>query len=152
MAEVVIASAIIGIITTTLMASISAVMKIGYRNTPYIQSALLAEEGAEALRVMRDTSWSSNIASLSNGTNYRFYFDSSASTYTATTTYFLIDSKFDRTFSLSAVSRDNNHDVVSSGGTNDSNSRKATITVSWRENNATTTKVIETYISNAFEN
>ncbi len=148
--EVVIAASIISIATVTLFASFGLIQSFALRNTNSIKAALLLEQGAEELRLMRDASWTTYISPISSGTTYRFA--TSTATWTATTTVLLIDNKFDRSFVLSDVYRDSNYSVVSSGGTLDTGSKKITISVAWREGNATTTKTLETYLFNVFSN
>lgn len=148
--EVVVASAIISVTVVSIFGVFATTVKMGKNNIPHIQAALLAEEGAEAVKMLRDFGWAQNVATLSNGTTYRLGWDGSR--WTATTSAAMIDNKFDRTFVLSSVSRDSNFDVVTSGGTSDSGSRKAVVSVSWMENGATTTKNLEFYIFDSFNN
>lgn len=114
------------------------------------KGAYLAQEGVEAIKIMRDTGWS-NISTLNNNTDYYLYFDTSSSTnntWKATSTISTIDSIFDRTFKLYSVNRDSNGRVVLNGGTLDSNTREVNVSVSWKLKGATTTKVLSTYITN----
>lgn len=148
--EIIIASSIMLLIVVSVFSSYAVAISSSTKNTAYLQSAFLAEEGVEALKNMRDWSFSSNIASLTNGSLY--YLEWQNNHWQATTTGALIDSKFDRTFSLQSVSRDGSHDVVTSGGTVDSNTKKVTVNISWREGNSTTTKSMESYVSNIFSN
>lgn len=133
-----------------MLASYGGLTKLSYRNTPRIQAAMLAEEGAEALRSMRDASWTSKIATLSNGTTYRLYWNGSA--WTATTSVVSIDNTFHRTFSVASVGRDSNYNIVASGGTTDTNTKKVTVNVSWRDGSSTSTKTVEFYLFNTFVN
>lgn len=150
--EVIIATSIIGLVSVTVFASFSLVTSYAHKNTATLQAAFLLEEGAENIRILRDFGWTANIASLTPGISYRFVWDSAASTWKATTTVVLIDSKFDRTFVLSNINRDGSHNIVTSGGTSDAGSRMATITVSWLDGGATTTRSLATYIFNTFIN
>ncbi|MES3005700.1 MAG: type II secretion system protein [Patescibacteria group bacterium] len=149
--EVIIAAAIIGSSVVFIMGVYSGLSKLSFRNTARIQSAMLAEEGVVAVKTMRDAGWSSQIASLTMETPYRLYWTGSA--WRATTSPAIIDNQFDRTFVLSSVSRDNTSaDIVTSGGTVDVNSRKVTVNVAYQDNGATTTKSLESYIFNIFNN
>lgn len=149
--EVIVASAIIATATVALFASFALVLSSSLRNSSMLKAVFLLEEGSEAVRFMRDYSWNTNISSLSNGINYYFYWDTSLG-WRATTTSSLIDSKFDRSVVFSAVNRDASGNVVSSGGSLDSDTKKATISVAWREGTATTTKNLETYVFDTFNN
>lgn len=148
--EVVIAAAIIGASVVFIMGIYTGLSKLSYRNTARIQSAMLAEEGIVALKTMRDSGWTSRIAPLTLGTTYSLIWLNSM--WQATTTSVLIDSQFERTFVISSVSRDTNSDIVTSGGTVDPNSKKVTVSVAWEDNGATTTKSLEGYIFNIFNN
>ncbi len=151
--EVLIASAIIMTSVVSIMGVYGGLTSIAIRNTSKVQAGMLLDEGAEALRFMRDVSWNTNIAPLINGTTYTLYWDYSVSNYgwRATTTRDMIDDQFDRTFVLSSVNRDaTSFDIVNSGGTLDSGTRKATITVSWYDGVATSSKSIIMYLFNTY--
>lgn len=125
-------------------------IKISLSNPASFQASFLAEEGIEAIKFMRDTSWSSKIAVLSVGTSYTLIFD--GATWKATTTPTFIANKFDRRISVANVYRDGSGNIVSSGSL-DLNTKKILVEVSWqKEAGATTTKTITTYVSNIFNN
>ena len=113
------------------------------------KGAYLAEEGIEAVKIIRDTGWS-NITNLTDNTNYYLYFDTSSSTnniWKATSTASLVDSIFTRIFTLNPVYRDTDGRVVQSGGTLDLHTKKITVSISWKSKIATTTKSLSTYIA-----
>ncbi|MDO8565088.1 MAG: hypothetical protein Q7R67_00445 [bacterium] len=130
--EVMIASTIILGAVVTLLGVYGLYFKTALSNAELVQAAYLAEAGIEEIRFLRDQSWSTNIASL-----------------TSTTTW--IDN-FQRTVNLSPVYRDASDDIVSSGGTLDSNTKLVTSSVSWQASGATTTRNISTYITNLYAN
>jgi len=147
MVEVIIASAIIAVVLVAVITVYQNMARISLDNTENIQAAFLLEEGAEIVRIWRDNNWS-NITSNTVGATYRPYWD--GTNWIATTSPYLIDAS-DRTVVFSNVYRDGSFNIVNSGGTLDSNSRKATITVSWSSfGNATNTKSLEMYIFNTF--
>lgn len=149
--EVIVASAIIISSTVGILGIFGGLTSLSLENTPRVQAAMLLEEGAEALRLMRDAGWTSKIGTLANGTTYRFAWVNGE--WRATTTPSMIDSTFDRTFTLQAVNRDTTtYNIVSSGGTLDSGTKKATVSVAWSYKGATTTRSIELYIYNTFNN
>ncbi len=148
--EILIAGAIIAATAVTVFAAFSGVVKYAEQNTALVKAGYLAEEGIEALRMMRDSGWTTNIASLTTGSTYRLAW--SGSQFVATTTNSFIDKQFDRTVVLSSVGRDSNYNIVTSGGTTDTGTRKATVTVSWKNGSATISQSIETYIFNTFSN
>ncbi len=148
--EVIVGSAIIGSAVLATLGAYATLSKISYQNIPKIQAAYLAEEGVEVVRTMRDAGWSIKIATLSTTTSYSLYWNGTS--WTATTTSSLIDGIFSRTFTLSDVGRDANFNILSSGGTYDSGSKKVSVTVSWPSSSGTSTKNMQSYIFNTFKN
>ena len=144
--EVVIASAIIGSVSVSVFGGLGLMTQYAVRNTSFVKASMLAEEGIEALRQMRDFGYASNILNLTPGSTYRFAWDGSKWVSTTAVNF------FDRTFVLSNVNRDMDFDIVSSGGTLDSGTKKVTVTVSFKEGVATTSRSIEGYIFNTFNN
>ena len=148
--EILIAVFIFSIILGSLITASSTYFSGAGDNLISTKGAYLAEEGIEAVKTIRDSSWN-NISSLSDNTNYYLYFDTSSSTnniWKATTTASSIDSTFIRTFKVNAVYRDSNGRIISSGGTLDLNTEKVTVSISWKSKNSTTTKTLSTYITN----
>lgn len=148
MVEVIIASAIMGSVIIGIINAYRSLVDISLQNTEKIQSTFLIEEGVEAVRVMRDTSWS-NIASSTVGTTY--YLKWRNGNWTATTTPQIVDI-FTRTIVYSNAYRDGSFNLVESGGTADTNSRKATVSVAWPGQAGTTTRSVDLYIFKTFNN
>jgi len=91
-----------------------------------------AQEGVEVMRFLRDLSWDTNISPLITGNLY--YPNVSGTTWVLLASDpGLIDSRYTRSVELNKVLRDANDDIVSSGGTEDTDSREVTVTVSWGE-------------------
>lgn len=124
-------------------------VKISFSNPSVFQASFLAEEGVEAVKFMRDSSWTTNIAPLSTAIYYTLIFD--GTTWGVTTTPYLIDNQFDRRVSVTDVFRDISGDIAS-GGTPDLNTKQVLVEVSWLKDNSTTTRKITTYVSNIFNN
>jgi len=143
--EVVIASAILLFIVLGVLGSFGITIRTSLSNTKLLQSSFLLEEGAEVLRHMRDDSWS-KISNLVPSTTYAFMKTDSDWSIFEGKEY--IDG-FERIFLVEQVSRDGSSDI-SESGTIDSNTIRATINVSWYENNATTTKSLSLYLTNIF--
>lgn len=116
-----------------------------------MQAVFLLEEGVDAVKGLRDTSWTSNVAPLFVDTDYWLQFGGSAWALTSSAQPF-IDGRFDRRVKVFTVLRDSSDDIVVSGGTADPNSKKITVSVSWFDRGATTTETASTYISNLFSN
>lgn len=154
LAEIIIASSIISITLLVLVSVYSSVAKYSISNVRSLKATQLVEESIEVLKYLRDSGYTNNIASLSNGTTYHLFWDENVASgsWTATTSNILLENKYQINFVLSSVARDASFNVVTSGGTLDSGSRKATISVSWREGSATSTKTAETYLFNIFNN
>ena len=145
--EAIIASAIISVVLVAIISAYQNLSRLSLQNTENIQAAFLLEEGGEIVRIMRDNNWS-NISSLTNGTTY--YATWNGTTWVSTTTPNEID-VFTRTFVFSNATRDMNFNLSQTEGTEDPNSRLVTVSVSWDNyGNGTTTKSLQTYIFNTF--
>ncbi len=142
--EVVIGSAVL-LSLVSLIAVYGVHLRIALSTTPKMEAVLLAEEGLEAVRFMRDSGWSTKIATLTSNTPYYLYLSGSGWVSTTTNTY--IDSIFERKFILSDVYRNGTSDIVSSG-TLDANTKKVSVSVSWSDHGATTTTALYTYLTN----
>ena len=127
MIEILVAASII---TASVLAAMAVAQKSIYvarQSFHTSQASFLLEEGAEAVRVLRDNAWT-NISSLTTGANYYPLFSSGTWTLSATSLQVGI---FTRTVSMANVSRDSTtSDIVSSGGTNDASTKLVTVTVS----------------------
>ena len=148
--EVVVASAII---VTAFLAfasvatsAVSASQKILHKT----QVAYLLNEGNDAIKTLRDIGWTSNIANLTNGTNY--YLSWNGTRWSLTTTANTVG-KYTRKFVFSAVNRDSTtKDIVASGGTVDAGTKLVTETVTYTEGSTTTTKTLYFYVTNLLGN
>ncbi len=149
--ELLIGVSIIAAFMIASMVSFQKAVELSNRNGRAIQAAYLAEEGVEALKLMRDNGWQTKIAALTPGTSY--YFEFSSGLWKSTTTNTYIDGIYERKFVLSQVRRNaTTKDIVTSGGAIDASTTQATVSVSWRGQNGTTTKSIATYLVNLFDN
>lgn len=124
-------------------------IKISISNPSIFRASFLAEEGIEAVKYIRDESWSSNIGSLSLGTSYTLTFNGLA--WGVTTTPLFIENIFDRRISFSDVYRDASGNIAESGSL-DANTKQVVVTVSWLKDTSTTTRQITTYVTNIFNN
>ena len=95
-------------------------------------AAQLAQEGIEAVRSLRNESWSANIASLTVGTQY-YPIISSDSWQLDTVDPGPLQEKFTRFVKFSSVERDFNDDIVSSGGTVDADTLQVKVTIQWTD-------------------
>lgn len=148
--EVVVGIGIIGV----LLFSLGQIGQLALRTILHASSAsralFLAQEGTEALRILRDQSWGTNIAPLATTTTYYINFDGASFTL-PTAPPALIDSTFTRTLAVEDVFRDGSDDIAPSG-TLDTKTKKITVTVSWDERGTTTQEHISLYLADLFQN
>ncbi len=147
--EVVLGTALILVVVVFLTQTYNIYINFALANENNTKANFLLEEGLETLIFLRDDGWTANISTLTSGSTYYLYFD--GGDWVSTTTPQYIDSTFVRSFVLSNVNRDSNDDIATSG-TNDPNTKKATVTVSYWQGHSTTTKSIATYITNIYVN
>lgn len=150
LAEAVISISVLAIVLTLLGVVGSNLLRTSLDNTARVQAAYLSEEGLEAVRLIRDGGWTTNIAPYASGSTFYLYFDGVGWNATSTNTF--IDSTFERSVTLNEVRRDSSQRIVSSGGTVDPNIKKITVTVSWNSRGATSTRSVSTYLANVFDN
>src|SRR3989344_6412219 len=106
MVEIIVA---ISIITVSILAAMAVAQKSAYLSRQALhatEASFILEEGAEAVRIFRDNTWS-NISSLTPGTNYYPTFSGGTWILSGTPNTFGI---FTRTASITAVNRDNSTD------------------------------------------
>ncbi len=148
--ELMVAISIASLILISMTQAVVVAVDTSERERHMIEALHLAEEGIEAVRAMRNTSWSANIQPLVNSSNY--YAVTSGGNWLLNNTYpGLLLGQYERAIQFSQVFRDAN-DNISSSGVSDPKTRKMTVTVGWRERNATTTVVLETYLTNFLQN
>lgn len=149
--EAVIATAIISVSVFGIVSVFQYLSSHAIENTRDLQAQYLAQEGIEALRLMRDDSWSSRIAPLSDTTTYSLEYASSSDIWKSTTTPQTTEDGFTRTFTVDEVQRDSNDDIVESGGSNDPDTRKFNVVVEW--GSATSTRrEVNIYLTNIHDN
>jgi hypothetical protein len=61
-----------------------------------------------------------------------------------------IDGVFDRTVTISNVSRDSNDNIVSTGGVIDSRTKKVLVTVTWSKGGVLNSKSLTFYVADIF--
>ena len=149
--EILVAVFVFSVILSSLIFTSSAYLSGAGDNLKSAKGAYIAQEGIEAVKIIRDTNWNT-ISALTDNTNYYLYFDTSSTTNntwkaTSTVSYATVDSNFTRSFKLNSVYRDANGRIQSSG-TLDNNTEKVTVSVSWISKATTTIKTLSTYITN----
>ena len=148
--EVLIACTILSLSVLSLISASTKGLQVSRQALRQTQVAYLLEEGGEAVKSIRNDAWS-NISGLTNGTTYYISFNTGTNKWTTSTTPNTIDSIFTRTVVISAVNRDSNDDIVTSGGTLDSLTKKVTVTVTYTlPDNISSSKTLSFYISDIF--
>lgn len=151
--EIIVALTMLGIVVLTIAQFSQVFLRATRLVSERTQAVFLAQEGVEAVRHLRDVSWTDNIDTLVSGTMYYVAFTSSTPAYSLTTTEpaLLLDI-FERTVTPYTVLRDANDDIIQSGGTTDTSTMRFVVDVSWRQYGATTTESVEFYLADLFEN
>jgi len=155
--EVLIGCAIISVTVFALMVSARKTIQLSNRALKQAQANTLLEEGVEAVKSIRDNSWSS-ISSLASNTNYYLYFNTGSNEWTlslSTSTpplsvpTYPIDGTFNRFVVFTPVYRDSN-DNISDTGTVDNGTEKVAVTVSWNGSSGPVSKNLVFYLTNLF--
>ena len=139
----------VSIITVSILTAMAVAQKSAYLSRQALhatEASFILEEGAEAVRIFRDNTWS-NISSLTPGTNY--YPTFSGGTWTLSITPNTVGI-FTRKVTIASVKRDDVTKDIASAGTDDPGTKLATVTVSWPEGGTTITKTLPLYIMNIF--
>jgi len=156
--EVVIACSIISIVLFALLSVAEKGLKLSTLALKQAQASYILEEGAEAVKSIRDASWT-NISSLSNGTTYYLYYNITNNVWTLNTSTTApsgytpdtpIDDTFTRTIVFSPVYRNSSTDDIASSGDLDVRTKKVTVTVSWPYFGATASKDLSFYLIDIF--
>lgn len=145
MVEVLIATSIIVASILAAMAVTERSISAGRQTVHTAQASFLLEEGAEAVKILRDNAWT-NISTLTAGTVYYPAFSSSWSL-SATPSQVGI---FTRTVVMSNVNRDASTNDISAVGVDDPRTKLFTVTVSWPEKGTTVTKTLSFYLIDIF--
>jgi len=154
--EVLVACSIISVSMFALVQTAQKGMQLSIYSLDKSQASLLLEEGAEAIKSIRDNDWT--VVAVDG--SYHLYFnistkiwvlDASTTSLAGCIPSYPIDSFFDRTITISSVNRDSsNDDIVTSGGTIDPKTKKVTVTVTWSSSGGPHTKDLSFYISDIF--
>lgn len=150
MIEVVIGFTVLSVSLFSIAGFFQTALRASRATESAVQSDYLLEEGVEVLKSLRDSNYTNNFKNLSTTTTY--YLAWNGTSWVSTTTKTIIDSKFERKYTLADGKRDANSDIVSSG-TADVDLKLATVSVIWWSPViGTTTRSIQAYITNLFLN
>ncbi len=145
--EIVLVISIVSVVSVGLILIVGNLVGVGNGTAQAVIATFLTEETAEVARLFRDTHWS-NIANLTAGVNYYLVF--SGNSWATSTTPVFVDGVFDRHFTVAPVYRDGSDDITESGGTLDPDTRRISVSVSWRARQATTTRSFDFILTNLF--
>lgn len=149
--EVVIGSAVLSVALLGISGFFQTVLRASRVTESAVQGDYLLEEGMEAVKIFRDRSYTSNIKNMSTTTTY--YFSWSGTNWATTTTQTIIDSKYERKLTFEDVRRDSITKDISDTGVYDPDVKLVTVSVAWwTPVVGTTTRSIQTYIVNLFNN
>lgn len=143
--ELLVVSFIISVAFFAITGASQRSLSLSIKSLHMTQSIFLLEEGAEAVKTIRDANWS-NITSLTE--NIPYYFSFSGGTWTLSQTPSTVGS-FTRTVQFKRAYRDGS-DRISSSGALDGNTYLVEVTVSWPSAGTTVSKNLSFYISNIF--
>lgn len=149
MVEIIIGAAVLSVSLLGIANFFQSTLAVSRTTSAMVQGGYLLEEGVEVVKLLRDEDYSSNIAQMSTTTPTYLVWNSTA--WATSTVGTFIDGKFERSIIAGEVTRDTGGDIAPSG-TFDPNTKLITVTVAWQTKGATTTKTIQTYITNIFNN
>ena len=145
--EILIVVAILGIGFSAIISFLIFSRGVSHQTIRNTEATSLAEEGVEAVRRMRDQSWS-NVSAA--GTYYPVI--SGGSWTLDGSDPGPINNLYTRTVRFDNVYRNDANDNIAASGTLDSNSKKLTIRVFWQEGSRNKEVVLTTYITNFLNN
>lgn len=154
--EIIIACALLSAFTAGILAASNFELKAVDESAKLGRVSFLLEEGVEAMRIIRDRGWTSNIEPLAVNTAYYPVFSNNWKL--VTTDPGPIGGLFTRTVTIEDVYRRNSDDDivdVSSPDpkTVDPNIKKITVTTHWRAaDGSVRQEAVSTYFANLFQN
>lgn len=149
MIEMLVGAAVLSMSLLGISSFFQVALSVSNSTQSVFQGDYLLEEGVEAVKLLRDGGYTSNITTLS--TTAPTYLSWDGTKWATSSVNSLIDSKFERTIIATDVRRDASDDI-SASGTVDANTKLVTVSVAWNVKGATTTKTIQTYVMNIFNN
>jgi len=149
LAEVLVSVFILSVILVVLISANNLYLKSSSSNILSAQAAYLSEEGIEATHTIINRSWS-GFSSLSTSTTYYLYFSATSSSWNlvTSTSSATLTGIFTRKIKIYSVSRDLDHKIVNSGGTNDPNTKRVISEISWLDRGQAKTRSLTSYFTN----
>lgn len=140
--EIIIAVAIINLAFFSLSQLGVSALRVLREEKRAVEASYLAQETIEAVRNVRDQNWA-NISGLSMGADYHPVISGSLQSWSLVSGSENINN-YNRKIVITNAQRDVNDKIVSSGGTDDPNTKKITATASWGSKKVE----ISTYVTN----
>ena len=148
--EIIVAIAVISLTFLSIYQLLLTSARLMNDDTRRIEALYLAQEGIEVVRLLRNQSWSSGIAPVIPETLYYPMLENNAWTLSRSDPG-PQNGRFTRTIMLHTAYRDSN-DTLSESGTEDPDTRKVTVTVTWQEREQARSVTLETYLANFLNN
>lgn len=153
--EIVVVGAVISVFLASASSAVQIALRVINQNSQQTRAILLAEEGLEAVRSIRDQGWSLAIAARATSTPYYLSFVGNGWVLDAVAPL-PIGGVFSRAITFADVYRNNSDsdivDIASpEGKTMDPDIRKVTATVSWVAGTGLARSIsLQTYMGNIF--
>ena len=149
--EVVIASAVLSVALLSISGFFQATLRASKHTEGWVQGSYLLEEGVEVVKLFRDMSYTGNLKTMSTTTNHYFLWNGTG--WATSTVNTFVDGKFERKYTLTDVKRDGTTKDISATGNYDPDIKLVTVSVSWwTPVVGTTTRSIQTYVTNILNN
>lgn len=145
--EILISVAVMVSFMGSLYLALVLYIKIATAGPMHTSAVFLMDEGMEAVRTIRNESWT-NIEDLGNNIPYWLFFDNN--TWKATTTEQIVDGKFSVYFILEEANRDGDG-KISNVGTVCSDTRKVIVFTEWEGLLGSSSVDVSGYVINIFE-
>lgn len=147
--EMVIGATVLSVSLLGISSFFQKTLEVSTLTQSAVQGDYLLEEGVEAVKLLRDAGYANSIAKLS--TTSPTYLTWNGTNWATSSANIFIDGKFERKITVSEVYRNASEDI-SGAGTLDQNTRLVAVSVAWSLKGATTTRTIQTYVTNIFNN
>lgn len=145
--EVLVGVALFGVVLVFVMNTLGVLLSNANVVREQTKATLLAMEGQEMVRAIRDNDWN-DISALTTGTSY--YLDIDPTMLALGITPEVIGGTYTRTITFASVYRNASDDIVSSsapGAVIDTGSRTVTVVLSWGSNSVS----LQSLLTNIFD-
>ncbi len=130
--EIVVVTAIVTAVFAAFAQTSVGALRLLQNEKENLEASLLAQEALEAVRIVRDESWSAHIAPRARDVPHYIRFENGKWNISETSPG-SIQEKYAREIIFSDTLRDSQDRIVASGGVLDPNTRRVTARVSWGE-------------------